>query len=146
MANHPAIETHHHVVPIRFYAMILFFLFVLMVITVAVGYNQFQTGFWFLSATMLNQLIALAVAFTKATLVVLFFMGARWSTNLTRLWTLCGFVFVTLFTIIAADYGTRQNETVQGWEQRESALPRTVLEPDQQPLVPPDEVNVRPRQ
>ena len=146
MSSKPIIETHHHIVPIRTYFGVLLLLFFFMVVTVAVGYNQVQNDIGPFSATVVNQGIALIIAFIKATLVILFFMGARWSTNLTRLWTLCGFVFVTLFTIIAADYGTRSTETVQGWEPRESGMPRMIPEPADTPQFPPNEINVRPRQ
>jgi len=143
MAHKPVIETHHHIVPIRTYAGVLLVLFCLMALTVFVGYNQVPSDVGPISATLVNQGIALVIAFAKATLVVLFFMGAKWSTSLTRIWTLCGFVFVTLFTITFADYGTRQTEQVQGWEPRESAMPREIQE--QQVLPPPNELNIRPR-
>jgi cytochrome c oxidase subunit 4 len=149
MASKSLLETHHHVVPIRVYALVLFALFVLMAITVAVGQIALPSV-GPLSGTILNQAIALIIAVLKATLVVLFFMGVRWSTKLTRLWAACGFVFVTMFTLIAGDYAARKYEQVQGWDPRQdSALPRKISEPDKfsdKPIRADDDLNVRPRQ
>jgi cytochrome c oxidase subunit 4 len=147
MNKKPLLETEHHIVPIRFYALILFCLLVLMASTVAISFVALP-AIGPISGTIMNQSAAMIIAVCKATLVVMFFMGVRWSTPLARLWAMCGFVFVTLFIIVAGDYGTRQMEDVQGWDKRdESALPRHFSDPDEgrPSTLQPDQMNVRPR-
>jgi cytochrome c oxidase subunit 4 len=58
-------------------------------------------GFW-------NPIIALAIATTKATLVVLYFMHVRYSSKLTMLTVVAGiFMFLTLVSLTLADYISR---------------------------------------
>ena len=58
-------------------------------------------GFW-------NPIIALAIATTKAVLVVLFFMHVWYSTRLTMLAIGAGiFMFLTLISLTLADYISR---------------------------------------
>jgi cytochrome c oxidase subunit 4 len=59
-----------------------------------------------------NNIIMLAIACAKATLVVLFFMHVRWSTRLTWIVAASGFFWLLiLFGLGMADYMTR------GWVQ-----------------------------
>ena len=56
----------------------------------------------------LNDVVAMAIAVTKATLVILFFMHIRYSTPFTKLVVISGFVWLLiLITITLADYLTR---------------------------------------
>ena len=56
----------------------------------------------------MNTPIALAIAVTKATLVILFFMHVRYSSRLTTLVLLSGFVFLLLLIIFTgSDYVSR---------------------------------------
>ena len=142
MTTKPPFETHHHVVPIGVYVRVIVCLLVLMIITVIVGQIQIESIGPF-SGTLINQFIALLIAVIKATLVVLFFMGVRWSTTLTKLWAMLGFVWLSFFTIMWGDYGTRGTEQIQGWEAHDSALPRTYRDHIEQPA--PNEINIRPR-
>jgi cytochrome c oxidase subunit IV len=60
----------------------------------------------------LNNVVMLAIACTKAALVVLFFMHVRWSTRLTWVVAMSGFFWLLiLFTLGMADYLSR------GWIQ-----------------------------
>jgi cytochrome c oxidase subunit IV len=55
-----------------------------------------------------NNVVMLAIAFTKALLVILFFMGVRWTSRLT--WVVAGsgfFFLLIMFTITMSDYLTR---------------------------------------
>ena len=55
-----------------------------------------------------NTVVALAIATFKATLVVLFFMGAKYTPRLTRVVIICGIFFLALllsFTVV--DYLSR---------------------------------------
>ncbi len=55
-----------------------------------------------------NPVVALAIACTKMTLVVLFFMHVKYSTKLTKLTVACGlFTFLALVGMTLADYFTR---------------------------------------
>jgi cytochrome c oxidase subunit IV len=56
----------------------------------------------------LNNVVMLAIACTKAALVVLFFMHVRWSTRLTWVVAMSGFFWLLiLFTLGMADYMSR---------------------------------------
>jgi cytochrome c oxidase subunit IV len=55
-----------------------------------------------------NNVVMLAIAFTKMMLVILFFMGVRWSSRLT--WVVAGsgfFFLLIMFTITMSDYLSR---------------------------------------
>ena len=90
---------HHHIVPKSTYYTIFALLMLGTAITVWVA---------FLDLGVLNTVVALAIACTKATLVVLFFMHVKYSTKLT--WAVVfGSVF-WLFILLALtfnDYLTR---------------------------------------
>ena len=69
------------------------------VLTFAVA--KIDLGFW-------NPIIALAIACTKATLVILFFMHVRYSGKLTMLTVAAGFFWLLiLITLSLTDYLTR---------------------------------------
>jgi cytochrome c oxidase subunit 4 len=88
-----------HIVPKQTYYQIFAALMVFTVITVAVAF--FDLG-------ALNTIVALAIAVTKATLVVLFFMHVKYSTRLT--WAVVvGSVFwlLILLVLTSSDYLTR---------------------------------------
>jgi cytochrome c oxidase subunit IV len=69
---------------------------------VAVGH--FDTGF----TLYWNPVVAIAIACTKMTLVVLFFMHIKYSTKLTKLTVLSGlFIFLTLISMTLSDYVSR---------------------------------------
>jgi cytochrome c oxidase subunit 4 len=74
-------------------------LIVLTVLTVAVA--RVDLG-------AMNTPIALAIAGMKATLVILFFMGVKYNTPLTKVVAISGFVWlILLFGITMGDYLTR---------------------------------------
>ncbi len=55
-----------------------------------------------------NIVVALAIAVTKASLVVWIFMGVRNVTTLTRLFVVAGLVWLAIMVLITySDYGTR---------------------------------------
>jgi cytochrome c oxidase subunit 4 len=89
-----------HVVPIKTYLLIFF---ALMVLTVA------TTGAAFVDMGIWNTPVALAIAAAKMTLVVLFFMHAKYTHGLTQVVILCGFFFLALLVAFTlADELTRQ--------------------------------------
>lgn len=116
MSNHANSTAHadaheHHGPTLGTLIAIFAALLVLMVVTVgaalipSINHNSY-----------LANAINLGVASTKATLVVMFFMGAKYSSKLVQLYVLAGFVwFLTMF-IVFTDYLSRRFEPVIGWE------------------------------
>ena len=59
----------------------------------------------------LNVVVALAIAFCKASLVAWIFMGVRYTTQLTKLFVVAGIVWLMILILITySDYRTR------GWQ------------------------------
>lgn len=91
---------HHPLVPLRIYFLTLGALIVLTVVTV--GATLFNFG------STANVIVALTIASVKASLVLMFFMGLKYDTNLNRAFILSSFVaLVLLIGISAADLWTR---------------------------------------
>jgi cytochrome c oxidase subunit 4 len=92
-------EHAHTIVGPRVYVTILFALLLGTALTVWASF--IDLGFW-------NPIIALAIATTKATLVVLYFMHVRYSSKLTMLTVVAGiFMLLTLVSLTLADYISR---------------------------------------
>jgi cytochrome c oxidase subunit 4 len=83
------VDTHagDHIVSIRLYLAIFATLMILTALTVWVA---------FIDLGPLNLIVALGVAVTKATLVVLFFMHVKYSSRLTWLVVVSGFFFLAI--------------------------------------------------
>ena len=89
----------HHIVPIRVYLGVFVALMVLMAATVAVAY---------LNLGIFNNVVAMAIAITKTSLIMLYFMHLRQSSRLTKIFATIGFVFLLiLVSFTLADYFTR---------------------------------------
>jgi len=92
-------EHARHIVGPGVYLVILFALLVGTALTVWASYVDL--GVW-------NPVIALAIATTKAVLVVLFFMHVWYSSKLTKLTIFAGiFMFLVLISMTLADYISR---------------------------------------
>jgi cytochrome c oxidase subunit 4 len=92
-------DHEHHIVSPMVYLAIVGALLVGTALTVWASF--IDMGAW-------NPVIALAIAVTKATLVVLFFMHVKYSTKLTKLTVISGiFVFMALIGMTMADYISR---------------------------------------
>jgi cytochrome c oxidase subunit 4 len=90
---------NHKVLPVRTYVLIWLILIVATGTTLGVAY--IDLGPW-------NIVVALAIAFTKMSLVVLFFMHVKQQTNLTKIFVVAGFLFLGILIFMAmTDYGTR---------------------------------------
>jgi cytochrome c oxidase subunit 4 len=88
-----------HVTSVRTYVAVFLALLVGTVLTVVVAKYDFGLA---------NTAIALAVACTKATLVIWYFMGVRYNTSLTKVAVLSGFVWLLImFGLTMSDYLTR---------------------------------------
>jgi cytochrome c oxidase subunit 4 len=97
MSGHPG--SSHHVVPPWIYLLVFLALLVGTFLTVEAARHDF--GAW-------NTPVAMAIAVTKATLVVLFFMHVKYSSRLT--WLIVGGAFVWLaimLIITVSDYWSR---------------------------------------
>jgi cytochrome c oxidase subunit 4 len=92
-------EHAHHIVGPGVYVAILFALLIGTALTVWASF--IDLGPW-------NPVIALAIATSKATLVVLFFMGVKYSSKLTKLTVFAGiFTFLILISMTLSDYISR---------------------------------------
>ncbi len=103
---------HSHAHPIGMYLKTFGALLVLMVLTVVMAFVHVGPE----HTSVLNNLIAMAIAVTKAVLVVMFFMHVKFSTQLTKFWAILGFLWFLLMFIMFADYTTRPREYIRGWE------------------------------
>ena len=90
-----------HIVSIRIYVTIFALLMVLTATTVAVA---------FVDLGPLNNVVALAIAVTKAVVVILYFMHVRYSTRLTQLVVSAGFVWLVLLIVF-----TLSDQMTRGW-------------------------------
>jgi cytochrome c oxidase subunit IV len=88
-----------HIVSPKIYVTIFLALMVLTILTVVAAY--FDLG-------RANVFIALTIAVTKATLVVLFFMHVRWSSRLTMVFVVAGLFWLLIMVVFTlSDYQTR---------------------------------------
>ncbi|MCW5937346.1 MAG: hypothetical protein KIT11_08580 [Fimbriimonadaceae bacterium] len=134
MALHTPHE--HHITPIPVLMKTFGMLTVLMALTILAArlpldvpaFAPFQ-HYWFLM-----NFIALAIAVTKASYVVMVFMGVKYTTNLVRIYAFGGFIWFFLLFFMFGDYTSRPWEPVPGWEAvPESGLPRDRAEVVPQP-------------
>ena len=95
-----------HVAPKSLYYTIFSLLMVLTAVTVFAAFTQLG---------VLNFPVAIGIAITKATLVVLFFMHAKYSSRLTKLFVGMSFFFLLiLFALTLTDYLSRGLKTYPG--------------------------------
>jgi cytochrome c oxidase subunit 4 len=88
-----------HIIPTRVYYLIFAALMIFTAITVAVA---------FVDLGFLNIAVALSIAVTKATLVVLYFMHVRYSTRLTWVVVSAGFFWLGILIALGlSDYLSR---------------------------------------
>lgn len=129
MSNHNAqsgLASHVHVTPVRMLVVNLIVLTALMVLTIAAAQIHIPTPGNEHSPVM-NNLVAMGIAVTKAFLVVWIFMGVKFGTKLIKLWAYAGFIWFGMLFFVYCDYYTRSWEPVPGWTGHESALPRSPL-------------------
>jgi cytochrome c oxidase subunit 4 len=88
-----------HISPVRSYVGIFLALMVFTALTVWVAFQDLGP---------INTLVALGIAVVKATLVILFFMHARYSTRLTKLVIVSAFFWLfVLFAFTMSDFMSR---------------------------------------
>ncbi|HEY3348836.1 MAG TPA: cytochrome C oxidase subunit IV family protein [Thermoanaerobaculia bacterium] len=111
MAQHETASAHDsahapHVMPLSTYVLVFAALLLGTAATVAVAYVDLGWA---------NNAVALAIAITKATLVVLYFMHVKENTRLIPAVIFSGlFMLLILFVNLLADYGTRGWLGVEG--------------------------------
>jgi cytochrome c oxidase subunit 4 len=109
--EHAHTEGEHaaHIIGPRVYVVILLALLAGTALTVAASFVDL--GAWRLTPTLTiswNPVVALAIATSKAVLVVLYFMHVRYSSKLTWLAIVAGiFMFLTLILMTLSDYVSR---------------------------------------
>lgn len=120
----PTFHVHHPWIYLR----TLILLVILMIATVVCAQIHFA-DIGPIRGTMINNMIAMAIAVTKALLVISFFMGVIYSTKLTKLWASAGFVGFALLFLALGDYSTRVYEPTPRWTgDPGSSMPRSVPE------------------
>jgi cytochrome c oxidase subunit IV len=94
----PEHDEHHIVTPVT-YAIVFVTLLVGTLITVAAAYKDLG---------IFNPVVALAIACTKAVIVILFFMHVKYQSKLVKLTVASGFfTFLVLITMTLSDYISR---------------------------------------
>jgi len=98
----------HPIVPQKTYVIVFLCL---------IGLTLLTTGVAFIDLGPFNTVAALAIAFSKMLLVILFFMGVRSSSGLIRIILVAGFFWLALLIAFTmSDYHTRQWTPVpQAW-------------------------------
>jgi cytochrome c oxidase subunit 4 len=98
-STHDNAHTQHVITPARTYFTVFAILFVATILTYLAALQDFG---W------LNTPIALGIAFTKASLVVIYFMGVRYNTPLTKVVVVAGFFWLLImFGLTMGDYVSR---------------------------------------
>jgi cytochrome c oxidase subunit IV len=99
-SSHGTIQpAHTHVLPLSIYFGVFTALLVLTGTTVAVA---------FVDLGPMNNVVAMAIATLKATLVILFFMHVKYSSKLTSIVVASGFLWLGIMVgLTFVDYGTR---------------------------------------
>ena len=98
-----------HIVPEKLYLMVFAALIMLTALT---------TGIAFINLGKWNTVVALAIAVCKASLVVLFFMHLRWSSNLMRMVVAASLMWLAILIVLTlSDVFTRNWTPVpSNWE------------------------------
>jgi cytochrome c oxidase subunit 4 len=96
-----------HIVPRRIYYGVFAALIVLTYLTYWAAFQDVDLHLWGVHIA-LNPVIALAIATTKALLVILFFMHVRYSSKLTRMALMAGFFWLGILLVMTmGDYISR---------------------------------------
>jgi cytochrome c oxidase subunit IV len=97
-----------HITPPAVYFRTYVILLVLMALTIAASYVDL--------GMMVNNAIAMAIAITKASFVVMYFMQVKGSSRITVLWALIGFATLPFMFATLVDYLTRDWIPHMGWQ------------------------------
>lgn len=119
-------HAEHHVQPASFYWKTFALLTILMGLTIGAAQLPHSVPFFGTQAgTFAMNFIALGIAFTKATYVILNFMGVKFADGVTKMYVLAGPFTLLLFLIMWVDYFSRPYENVRGFDSKPPlAMPR----------------------
>jgi cytochrome c oxidase subunit 4 len=118
MSATPSVATHaephheeHHGPTVKMYFAIFFALAVLTVVTVAAAKFDFAPMLGVAMGGFVNNAVALGIACTKASLVVLFFMHVRYESKLVGLAVVASVIWLAFLILITiSDYLTRTSD------------------------------------
>ncbi len=102
-----------HVVPVKTYLGIFIALLALTALTTGAAFVDFgdiHTGIRLIEVIPLNTVVALAIAVVKMLLVILFFMHVKYSSSLTKIVVMTGFLFLAILVSF-----TLADELTRGW-------------------------------
>jgi len=116
MEEHTGEHTIKHAVPKRIYWIVFATLLILTLITVDIA---------FYNLGILNNTVAMTIATVKASMVILYFMHVRYSSRLTWLFAIAGFMWLLIFFLFTlADFATRDWERSPAkWESSTQVRP-----------------------
>ena len=114
--DHHGGDHAHHIVPLKHYWLTIAALLVLTIITVGASYIDFGSAAY-------NWAVSIAIASTKASLVMMIFMGLKWDDNLNRIAILSTIVGLAVFLwLTSADLWYRIHETPVAVKKAASAV------------------------
>lgn len=117
----------HHIQPKGLYIKTAIILALLMGATIVAALMPKYIPWLSTSAegSWIMNIVALGIAVTKAVIVIRIFMGVKFADDITKMYAVGGFIWVTLMTIMFIDYFSRPYENVRGWEKElPGAMPR----------------------
>ncbi len=117
-------KIEHHILPISVYFKTYATLLVLTTLTFT--FAEIPKYYPVLAdKSLLHNFVAMGIAFSKVALIILFFMGVKISTYLTKTFVILGFFWLIILSGVLLDYATRGWESVPGWSKSlPDALPR----------------------
>ena len=109
--HHPPHHEEHHGPTVAMYFAIFFALCVLTVVTVLAARFDFAPMLGVAMGGFVNNLVALGIACTKASLVVLFFMHVKYESKLVGLAVVASVIWLAFLILITiSDYLTRTSD------------------------------------
>lgn len=123
----------HHIIPQSKLLQTFVLLLILMAATIgaAVVLPKILGGMGMDTRTIafIMNIVAITIACWKAFTVIQIFMGVKYTSRLVKLYAWGGFAWFLLMFIAFADYTTRPQEPVPGWEvETASSMPRGTTE------------------
>jgi cytochrome c oxidase subunit 4 len=108
-ASQAAAEEAHHVVPLAVYFLVFAALLVLTYVTVEAAHHDLGHPEILADVRVpMNVIVALVIAMTKATLVVLFFMHVKYSPRLTQIIVAGSIIWLLILLLVTiSDYVSR---------------------------------------
>ena len=106
-SQHTPAHEEQHIVPLPVYFMVFAALLVLTYVTVAVSHVDLGHPDVLTVRVPMNVIVALVIAITKATLVVLFFMHVKYSSRLVQIIVVSSLLWLVILLSVVGDYVSR---------------------------------------